>query len=617
VKLRGGKAKAVLGVVALAAAGLAVRSYAAGRAGRAGLPGQREPALLVDEPETLMALEGAGFSLGRVLGAPGESGQALMASPRYALLADTTAADIAEFAAGAPTNSPRHPFDARWLSSPRSHFELTGVVNRLDRRRFEPGTCGEARLVYRLVLVPEGRPPTRLPMTVNVRIPQPRPAGAADCAKVAAAWTELARENDDAGPTRGAERVTALLRALPPAAHVETNLQSIHVPSTKRDMDDTGEYTLRTFKIVGDRLEPEPLLDTPRLELGEAEKDALLAWVRENVAAIDQGTAVLPERFLATRAVSTSPRGLARASNRFFSRLLGDPERAFAGLSLEKNAVATSPRLLMRRLDEMTCVGCHQSRAVAGFHLLGEERPGTAPFNALAVGVSAHLALELAWRKADLDAVRRGDAGYPPPFAEHPASGPAGGGIGAPCGVDPAYAAWTCASGLVCKNIHHAEVGECAPAQAAIGPGDVCEGARSIPDARPEGDRVRHDAKTSCGTATPNAPEETFCAPNYLGFTGGMCGERCKNLGEVVGNTICGPLPSAGYEADCFFAREPVEECLKKHLVSARVRSCSRTEICREDYACARIPGAPEGTGACVPPYFVFQVRDDGPILDR
>jgi hypothetical protein len=268
----------------------------------------------------------------------------------------------------------------------------------------------------------------------------------------------------------------------------------------------------------------------------------------------------------------------------------------------------------MRRLDELTCSGCHQSRAVAGFHMLGEERPGKEPFNALAVGASPHLVAELAWRHADLAATAKGWAyATPPPFGEHPS---ATGGLGAPCGLDPEYASWACAPGFSCRNLHHGELGECAPA-AASGPGDVCENARSIADPRPEGPRVRHDAQTKCVSATPDAPGETFCAPNYLGFTGGMCGERCKNLGEMAFGTVCAPLPSAGYEADCFFARQPVEECLKKHLVSARARTCSATGLCREDYACARIPGAPAGTGACVPPYFVFQVRDDGPVLDR
>jgi hypothetical protein len=28
---------------------------------------------------------------------------------------------------------------------------------------------------------------------------------------------------------------------------------------------------------------------------------------------------------------------------------------------------------LLRRLDQLTCLGCHEARSIAGFHLLGED----------------------------------------------------------------------------------------------------------------------------------------------------------------------------------------------------------------------------------------------------
>jgi hypothetical protein len=110
---------------------------------------------------------------------------------------------------------------------------------------------------------------------------------------------------------------------------------------------------------------------------------------------------------------------------------------------------------------------------------------------------------------------------------------------------------------------------------------------------------------------------EAFCAPNSLGFTGGMCSRRCETPGQVVGRAICARLPAAGYEADCMNSREPVERCLERHLVSALVASCDIDTPCRGDYACASVRGAPKGVGACVPPYFLFQARVDGPLLDR
>ena len=37
--------------------------------------------------------------------------------------------------------------------------------------------------------------------------------------------------------------------------------------------------------------------------------------------------------------------------------------------------------------------------------------------------------------------------------------------------------------------------------------------------------------------------------------------------------------------------------------------TCSPSRFCREDYICARTPS---GQGACIPPYFLFQMRVDG-----
>jgi hypothetical protein len=96
-----------------------------------------------------------------------------------------------------------------------------------------------------------------------------------------------------------------------------------------------------------------------------------------------------------------------------------------------------------------------------------------------------------------------------------------------------------------------------------------------------------------------------------------MCSVRCETIGESKDGSICAPLPSAGYEAQCFRSREPVESCLERHYVIARIASCDAARPCRDDYACARVPGAPAHLGGCIPPYFAFQLRVDGPVRDR
>jgi hypothetical protein len=105
--------------------------------------------------------------------------------------------------------------------------------------------------------------------------------------------------------------------------------------------------------------------------------------------------------------------------------------------------------------------------------------------------------------------------------------------------------------------------------------------------------------------------------PSFLGFAGGLCTERCVAIGEIMGKTICANIPNAGYEHECLSRYEPIEECVKRHYSTVRLPRCSAEHPCRDDYECARVPGAEAGTGACVPPYFVFQLRVDGPLLDR
>jgi hypothetical protein len=39
------------------------------------------------------------------------------------------------------------------------------------------------------------------------------------------------------------------------------------------------------------------------------------------------------------------------------------------------------------------------------------------------------------------------------------------------------------------------------------------------------------------------------------------------------------------------------------------LRACDADQPCRDDYLCALTPA---GKGACLPPYFVFQMRVDG-----
>ena len=596
------------------------RGAGAGSAALAAAPVERaEPApaeapLLIAAPGELVALERLGLGFADQLSLPRYASLAVILESDLAVLRQRDGIARSQF----PLDLARlnYVFDPAWLRAPNAHFELVGVVNRLDMQFSTPGECGQIRMIYRLAIQATGRPVVRLPMTISVIRPLPIITGS--CQRAAQQWRSL-----PGAPAGRPAALARLIEALPAVAHVETNLQDLHGPGTPA-ADDHAEYLLRSFDVAGDRVVPRPLLNTPRGDLGPAERRALAAWITAHFAEIDAGRAVIPDRFLATRAVSLSPRGLARPGNRVFAQLFGADPRAFAELPYATATRARSPRGLLRRLDGMTCTGCHQSRALAGFHLPGEERDPERTFNALAVGVSPHLHDELAWRARRLTAIADGAPfDEPRPFPEHAiadgatsaGAAPAGGNYGAHCGLgDPSFADWTCADGLTCHDTHHDEVGACAPP--TPGAGDACEDARVQPRAGADGDQSLADPPERCrGELRPAAR----CIANAYGFPLGFCSEPCKQIGARWDSAVCAPMLLSGYEQLCFPTDQPIEACVRAQGLLATItsRACSADAPCRDDYGCLRYPGSAPGTGACVPPYFLFDFRVDGPRSDR
>ena len=52
------------------------------------------------------------------------------------------------------------------------------------------------------------------------------------------------------------------------------------------------------------------------------------------------------------------------------------------------------------------------------------------------------------------------------------------------------------------------------------------------------------------------------------------------------------------------------DDCAQKFVFPEQERACSAELPCRQDFVCARTSKAE--VGACVPPYFVYQLRLDG-----
>ena len=587
-----------------------VRDDAAPAFGEDAETDRRKSASAILDAEVLDELETRGLSFSERMGAGDDSLADLAKKTPYGPIAEVLAADLAELDAGDPRAGvgmrfAHRLFDPAYLTSPRARFELIGALSRLDRRPFTPGACGELRLVYRLAYTADagGRSLfSRLPMTLTLDYLDD-PPGEGGCVEAARRW----RIPEAGGPPAALDRERLDAARL---HRVQVNLQSVRWPSAVHpSLGGHAEYILRAFSFDRDgELAAEPLENTPDVEALRRDAEAradLLAWIRDpgTLRRIDEGTAVMPARFAAERAVSAAPHGLARVANRPFFQLFDEDDVAgidFEGLDLER---VRSPAGLLRRLDDHSCAGCHQGRAVAGFHLLGEDRPGAAAGNAVASALSPHARDELG-RRRDLlaaEAAGRDDASYARPFSERDRG--AKGAYGTPCGLtaDETFAAWDCAEGLRCRPYGSSpaapHVGVCLPEAPEVG--DPCEVGELRARAEPRADRIHSTEGWPCGHGQ-------VCNRSRVGFPGGMCTASCADPGDAG---RCGAIAVLEPFNACIARGQAFDECLRDHVRPAALRACDADTSCRNDYLCARNA---DGDGVCIPPYFLFQMRVDG-----
>lgn len=571
----------------------------------------RRTQVAVLDPAALAALEPKGFALGPLVdGSKAATTQELSRSSLGVVL-QTLTADVRKTLSEHPTArvssvSGTRLFEVAWLRSPEMRFELAGVFNRIDRRAFYEGTCGEVRFLYRLAYTTQQAGAAmhgRLPLTLNVVFLVPGEAGCEDQAKAwrppadldetrAAAW--LAEE----GALAPARRARWTLKA------VEANLQTVRVQSTAHpSMGGHSEYSLRVFhpsSTTPRTFAPAPMENLPdvaRLDRDPALRAELVAYLRDPAVlrGIDGGVVRVPDRFLADGARSISPRGLGRSTNRPFSQVVREAD--LEGLDLAGYRTIRSPRSLLRRLDGLSCSGCHQSGTIAGFHHVGLDPKDAPAWSSMVSGSSAHLRADLERRRAYVEAIASGAT----PDETRPSAERQGheGTFGAPCGLgDPGFAAWTCQKGLRCERMEDADVGMCVD-DAHVGA--PCEIGDHVYDgATPVGDRVTALARRTCGGSHG-------CSPNINGFPLGACASKCDPK-EDAGACI-DFIDIDGFQA-CLRVGVAPDECAERYHVERVDRACDVDHPCRQDFVCARTTDAAHG--ACVPPYFVFPLRLDG-----
>jgi hypothetical protein len=213
--------------------------------------------------------------------------------------------------------------------------------------------------------------------------------------------------------------------------------------------------------------------------------------------------------------------------------------------------------------------------------------------------LSDHARDELERRRRALEAVARGEEPSPlRPAAERDEDG----ALFAHCGAkDGAFSDWTCADGLECRTGADPEIGSCLPP----GPppvGAPCETGLVTANRDPHRDAAHLARAVPCA-------DYRVCEKNSVGFPGGLCAGGCDGL-DPPG--VCGRIAILDAFNRCVAAHEPFTDCVTRHSRPGALRACGANEPCRDDYVCARLPG---GGGACIPPYFLFQLRVDGHAL--
>jgi len=284
-----------------------------------------------------------GFGLGRMLDAktplrPQMSNEELFALPSMWSVRKALDSEFDRYVTSHKANLPNETigigdsfdlqlFDRALLYSPQTRFVLAGIVNRMDRAYLAPSSCGEIRLIYRLtrtwpVVTGDAVVWPRLPATLNIVL-KARGDHAVDadgtsitCAEIARRWLAAADST-----LSGVELAAKLLSKDGPLDsikpenidRIETNLQIAHAPkSPVRDF--RTDYLLKVFRYNAptQTFEEAPLenqIDRDRILADEGLKREFRAWLLDpaHLGEFDRGTVLIPEKFLATGAIASTP----------------------------------------------------------------------------------------------------------------------------------------------------------------------------------------------------------------------------------------------------------------------------------------------------------------------
>jgi len=389
-------------------------------------------------------------------------------------------------------------FDRELLYSARARFVLAGIVNRMDRAYVSPEACGEIRLIYRLTRLDEApvgetANSPRMPMTLNVILRAKgekavAPGGIAmTCKTIAQRWLATAEWSET-----GVDLANRLMSPGGPLEfiepvdidRIETNLQIAHAPkSAVRDF--RTDYLMKVFRYNAQAraFEEAPMenqIDRERILADEKLKADFKTWLLDpkNFGELDRGTIVIPDEFLAKSVIAPTPVGFVSSELQpAFGLVQGEGDNPVftekdVVTALEKGGFTLqnirSLAGFERRLNDIGCGGCHQTRGIGGFHFPGVDWMAAKPSNSTVVPASPHFFGDQVRRRDILTALSDGKpADFSRGFASRPqtrgttelAGTEYQDGWGSHCYQerdneaenDRSFRPWTCAEGLTCQ----------------------------------------------------------------------------------------------------------------------------------------------------------------------
>ena len=291
--------------------------------------------------------------------------------------------------------------------------------------------CGEISAIYRFnYSIRQSSATSRLPITMNIVFPAA--SEKVSCKEAAQRWLSELRKPPGRTPKQIADDLfnneSGPLSTLVGGkiSRLELNIQTYRKPAFfVPDFGSEATYVIRVFQWkradnpIDSLFEPVELpnqinrdsllcssSDTTILcTIKEANRRKLVAYLQQptTVGDIDKGILSIPAEFgiLSKRAVSISPGGSHRSGNQPYWRsptpdqqVISDEEIETAIKLAKAKRVSLShignARDFRTRLNDSTCTGCHQTRAIAGFHFPGADRHDTPRANSVLVPGSPH-----------------------------------------------------------------------------------------------------------------------------------------------------------------------------------------------------------------------------------